>query len=119
MKPNHRPILAVLVCVVAIVPIVTTGTFKGSTQANKNDLEADRQARLEAVSKSSLSENCYIVNEVVIGQEITVKGRSQSLCITLSDGSRYGYIEYQKGLLTVTDSFSKKEVQSKISTLGK
>lgn len=118
IPPKYRAYIGLGVALVALVPTITLGTFKGQTQSDKNEAETNRQARLEAVSKSSLSDNCYILNEIVVGQEIIVKGRSQSVCIALSDGSRYGFIEYQKGLLTVTDSFSAKEVKSKISTLG-
>ncbi len=118
IPPKYRPWIGFGVVLVALVPTITLGTYKGQSQGIKNEAETNRQARLEAVSKSSLSDNCYILNEIVVGQEIEVKGKSQSVCIALSDGSRFGYIEYQKGALTVTDSFSAKEIKSKISTLG-
>ena len=119
IPPKQRPIVAAIASLVAIVPLLTMGTIRGQSQGIKNEAETDRQNRLEAVAKSSLSQNCYIVEAIVIGGEINVKGRAQSVCITLKDGSRFGFIEYQKGVLTAIDSFSRKDVKSKISTLGK
>ena len=116
IPPKHRPIAGAFACLISLAPIVTIGAFKGQSQGIKNIAEADRQARLEAVSKSSLSDNCYITSEITVGAEFPIKGRSQSVCIALKDGSRYGFIEYQKSTLTVTDAFSQKEVKSKIST---
>lgn len=118
IPPKYRAYIGFGVALVALVPTITLGTFKGQTQGTKNEAETNRQSRLEAVSKSSLSDNCYIVSEIVIGQEIPIKGKAQSVCIALSNGSRFGYIEYQKAILTVTDAFSAKEIKSKISTLG-
>ena len=118
IPPKQRPIAASIASLVAIVPLLTIGITHGKTQGIKNDAETDRSNRLEAVAKASLSENCYIVESIVIGAEVPVIGRSQSVCIRLKDYSRYGFIEYQKSTLTAIDAFSRKEVQSKISTLG-
>lgn len=118
IPPSKRPIVASIASLVAIVPLLTIGISHGRSQGMKNDAETDRSNRLEAVAKASLSENCYIVQSIVIGAEVPVIGRSQSVCIRLKDYSRYGFIEYQKGVLTAIDAFSRKEVQSKISTLG-
>ncbi len=119
IAPKHRPIAAGLACLIALAPIAVMGTMRGTAQTGKNEAETDRQSRLEAVAKSSLSDNCYQAAEITVGAEFPVKGRSQSVCIVLKDSSRYGFIEYQKSTLTVTDAFSRKEVQAKISTLGK
>ena len=116
--PSQRPIAASIASVFAVIPLLTMGTIHGKSQGVRNHAETDRQNRLEAVAKSSLSQNCYIVKAIVIGVEIPVEGRSQSVCIRLKDHSRYGFIEYQKDILTAIDAFSNKEVQSKISTLG-
>ena len=118
IPPKHRPIAGAVACLISLAPIFTIGALNGQSQGTKNIAEADRQSRLEAVSKASLSDNCYISSEITVGAEFVVKGRSQSVCIALKDGSRYGFIEYQKSTLTVTDAFSQKEVRSKISTLG-
>ena len=118
IPPKQRPIVAAIASLLAIAPLLTIGSIKGQSQGIKNNAETDRQNRLEAVAKSSLSQNCYLVDAIVIGGEINVKGRAQSICITLKDGSRYGFIEYQKGSLIAIDAFSRKEVQAKISTLG-
>jgi hypothetical protein len=118
LPPKHRPIAAGLACLIAVVPIITIGTMHGKTQGVKTQAETDRQARLEAVSKAFLSENCYITKDITVGAEFPVKGHAQTTCIAFSDGSRFGFIEYQKEILTVTDAFSRKEVNSKISTLG-
>lgn len=116
IPPKHRPIAGAVACLISIAPIFTIGALNGRSQGTKNVAETDRQSRLEAVSKASLSDNCYITSQIIIGSEFVVKGRSQTVCIALNDGSRYGFIEYQKSTLTVTDSFSQKEVNSKIST---
>jgi len=118
LAPKHRPIAAGLACLVSLAPICMIGALKGQSQGIKNEAEADRQARLEAVAKASISDNCYQVTEITVGAEFFVKGRSQSVCIALKDGTRYGFIEYQKTILTVTDAFSQKDVKAKISTLG-
>ena len=118
IPPKHRPIAGAFACLISLAPIFTIGAMNGRSQGTKNALETDRQARLEAVSKSSLSDNCYITSEITVGAEFVVKGRSQTVCIALKDGSRYGFIEYQKSKLTVADAFSQKEVKSKISTFN-
>ena len=118
LPPKHRPIAGAVACLIALAPICTMGAFKGQSQGIKNNAETDRQSRLEAVAKASLSDNCYITSEITVGAEFPVRGRSQTVCIALKDGSRYGFIEYQKTTLTVTDAFSQKEVKAKISTLG-
>ena len=116
IPPKHRPIAGAVACLISLAPIFTIGTMNGRSQGVKNIAETDRQSRLEAVSKASLSDNCYITSEINVGAEFPVKGRSQTVCIALKDGSRYGFIEYQKSTLTVTDAFSQKEVKAKIST---
>ena len=116
IPPKHRPIAGAVACLISLAPIFTIGTMNGRSQGTKNIAETDRQSRLEAVSKASLSDNCYITSEITVGAEFVVKGRSQTVCIALSNGLRYGFIEYQQATLTVTDSFSQKEVKSKIST---
>ena len=118
IPPKHRPIAGAVACLISLAPIFTIGALNGQSQGTKNVAETDRQARLEAVSKASLSDNCYRAPEITVGAEFVVKGRSQSVCIALPNGKRYGFIEYQKSTLTVTDAFSQKEVKSKISTLG-
>lgn len=120
LAPKHRPIAAGVAGLVAIVPILTIGTLHGKTQGTKNIAESERQARLEAVAKSYLSNNCYINQspEIVIGAELRVNGRAQSVCLTLKDESRFGFIEYQGATLTIVDAFSRKDVDAKISTLG-
>ena len=118
IPPSQRPIVASIASVFAVIPLLTMGAVNGKSQGIKNDAETDRQKRLETVAKASQSENCYIVQAIVIGAEIQVEGRSQSVCVRLADESRYGFIEYQKGVLTAIDAFSRKEVQAKISTLG-
>jgi hypothetical protein len=120
IPPKHRPIVAGVFGFVCLVPILTMGTLHGKTQGTKNEAENQRQDRLEAVAKASLSNNCYInpAAEIVVGAEFKVNGRAQSVCVTLKDNSRYGFIEYQKGVLTIVDAFSQKEVNAKISTLG-
>lgn len=121
LPPKHRPIAAGVACVIALAPIAVMGTMRGTVQTGKNEAETERQSRLEAVAKAYLSQNCYVSPspEIVVGAEFRVNGRAQSVCITLKDGSRFGYIEYQKSTLTITDAFSKKELDAKISTLGK
>ena len=116
IPPKHRPIAGAVACLISLAPIFTIGALNGQSQGTKNVSETNRQSRLEAVSKASLSDNCYITSEITVGAEFVVKGRSQTVCIALKDGSRYGFIEYQKSTLTVTDAFSQKEVKSKIST---
>ena len=116
IPPKHRPIAGAFACLISLAPIFTVGTMNGRSQSTKNIAETDRQARLEAVSKASLSDNCYITSEITVGAEFVVKGRSQTVCIALKNGTRYGFIEYQKSTLTVTDAFSQKEVKAKIST---
>ena len=116
IPPKHRSIAGAFACLISLAPIFTIGAFKGQSQGIKNSAETDRQSRLEAVSKASLSDNCYVTSEITVGAEFVVRGRSQTVCIALDNGSRYGFIEYQKSTLTVTDSFSQKEVKSKIST---
>ena len=118
IPPKHRPIAGAFACLISIAPLFTIGALNGRSQGTKNIAEADRQSRLEAVSKASLSDNCYVASQITVGAEFPIKGRSQSVCIALKDGSRYGFIEYQKTQLTVTDAFSQKEIRSKISTLG-
>ena len=118
IPPKHRPIAGAAACLISIAPIFTIGALNGQSQGTKNIAETDRQARLEAVSKASLSDNCYITSEITVGAEFVVKGRSQTVCIALQNGKRYGFIEYQKSVLTVVDAFSQKEIRSKISTLG-
>ena len=118
IPPKHRPIAAGLACFISLAPIVTMGTVHGKTQGVRNEAEIARQSRLEAIAKASLSDNCYLTEAIVVGAEFPVVGRSQSVCITLNDRSRYGFIEYQKATLTVVDAFSAKEVNAKISTLG-
>ena len=118
IPPKHRPIAGAVACLISLAPIFTIGALNGQSQGTKNVAETDRQSRLEAVSKASLSDNCYITSEITVGSEFPVKGRSQSVCIALKDGTRYGFIEYQKSTLTVTDAFSQKEIKAKISTLG-
>ena len=118
IPPKHRPIAGAVACLISIAPIFTIGALNGRSQGTKSIAETDRQSRLEAVAKTSLSDNCYQAAEITVGAEFVVKGRSQSVCIALKDGTRYGFIEYQKSTLTVTDAFSQKEVKSKISTLG-
>jgi hypothetical protein len=119
IPPKHRPIAAGLALGLALTPIVTIGVFHGQGRAVKNEAEIQRQSQLEAVAKAHLSNNCYTAESIVVGAEFRVQGRSQSVCIALKDGSRFGFIEYQKEVLTVTHAFSKKDVQAKISTLGK
>ena len=116
IPPKHRPIAGAVACLISIAPIFTIGALNGQSQGTKNVAEADRQSRLEAVSKAFLSDNCYQAAEITVGAEFVVKGRSQSVCIALKDSSRYGFIEYQKTQLTVADAFSQKEVKAKIST---
>ena len=116
IPPKHLPIAGAVACLISLAPIFTIGTMNGRSQGTKNMAEADRQSRLEAVSKASLSDNCYQAAEITVGAEFLVKGKSQSVCIALKDGSRYGFIEYQKSTLTVADAFSQKEVKAKIST---
>ena len=116
IPPKHRPIAGAVAGLISLAPIFTIGTLNGQSQGVKNVAETDRQSRLEAVSKASLSDNCYQAAEITVGAEFLVKGKSQSVCIALKDGSRYGFIEYQKSTLTVTDAFSQKEVKAKIST---
>ena len=118
IPPKHRPIAAGLAAAVAITPLFTMGVMNGKTQGVKNEAETARQDRLEAVSKAYLSNNCYIVPAIIVGSEVPVQGRAQSVCISLKDESRLGFIEYQKGALTAIDAFSQKEVKAKISTLG-
>ena len=118
IPPKHRPIAGAAACLISLAPIFTIGALNGRSQGTKNVAETDRQSRLEAVSKASLSDNCYITSEITVGAEFVVRGRSQTVCIALKNGSRYGFIEYQKSTLTVTDAFSQKEIRSKISTLG-
>lgn len=118
IPPKHRPTAAIVAVAISFAPLLTMGAMNGKTQGVKNQSEAERQERLEAVAKSSLSQNCYIVPAIVIGAEVPVVGRAQSVCIRLKDSSRYGFIEYQKGTLTAIEAYSSKEVQSKISTLG-
>jgi len=118
IPPKHRPIAGSFACLISLAPIFAIGTLNGRSQGTKNVAEADRQSRLEAVSKAELSNNCYQAAEIIVGAEFVVKGLSQSVCIALKDGSRYGFIEYQKSTLTVTNAFSQKEVKAKISTLG-
>lgn len=119
IPPKHRPIVAGLACFIALAPIVTMGTLHGKTQGVKNEAETERQSRLEAVSKAFLSDNCYQSETIIVGAEFPVQGRSQSVCVRIKDGSRFGFLEYQKATLTITDAFSNKEVKAKISTLGK
>lgn len=116
IPPKHRPIAGAVACLISLAPIFTIGAMNGRSQGTKNAAETDRQSRLEAVSKASLSDNCYITSQINVGAEFSVRGRSQSVCIALPNGKRYGFIEYQQATLTVTDSFSQKEVKSKIST---
>jgi hypothetical protein len=116
IPPKHRPIAGAVACLISLAPIFTIGALNGRSQGTKNIAETDRQSRLDAVSKASLSDNCYQAAEITVGAEFLVKGRSQSTCIALKDGTRYGFIEYQKSTLTVTDAFSQKEVKAKIST---
>ena len=116
IPPKHRPIAGAFACLISIAPIFTIGALNGRSQGIKNVAETDRQSRLEAVSKASLSDNCYRASEITVGAEFVVRGRSQTVCIALKNGTRYGFIEYQKSTLTVTDAFSQKEVKSKIST---
>ena len=118
LPPKHRPIAAGLAMAVSIAPLFTIGVMNGKTQGVKNEAELGRQDRLEAVSKAYLSQNCYIVPAIIVGAEVPVQGRAQSVCITLKDESRFGFIEYQKATLTAIDAFSQKEVKAKISTLG-
>ncbi len=118
IPPQHRPIAAGLASLVAIVPLLTIGVIQGKSQGIANNAEDERQHRLEAVAKASISQNCYVVGAIVVGAEVPVVGRAQSVCITLKDQSRYGFMEYQKGVLTAIDAFSAKEVKAKISTLG-
>jgi hypothetical protein len=118
IAPQHRPIAAGLALFVSFAPLATTGLSKGSAQSAKNAAETDHQNRLESVAKEFLAENCYLSNEVTVGAEFLVQGRSQSVCVMKKDGDRFGFIEYQKQTLTVTDSFSRKQVNAKISTLG-
>jgi hypothetical protein len=118
IPPKHRPIAGAVACLISLAPIFTIGALNGQSQGTKNVAEADRQARLEAVSKSALANNCYVTSEITVGAEFPVKGRAQTVCIALPNGKRYGFIEYQKSTLTVTDAFSQKEIRSKISTLG-
>ena len=118
IPPKHRPIAGLVACLISIAPIFTIGALNGRSQGTKNIAEADRQSRLEAVSKASLSDNCYLTSQITVGAEFPVKGRAQTVCIALKDGTRYGFIEYQKSVLTVVDAFSRKEIRSKISTLG-
>ena len=118
IPPKHRPIAGAVACLISLAPIFTIGALNGQSQGTKSIAEADRQSRLTAVSKAFLSDNCYITSQITVGAEFVVKGRSQSVCIALKDGSRYGFIEYHKSTLTVTDAVSQKEVRSKISTLG-
>ena len=118
IPPKHRPIAGAVACLISLAPIFTIGALNGQSQGTKNIAEADRQSRLEAVSKASLSDNCYLTSQITVGAEFPVKGRAQTVCIALKNGSRYGFIEYQKPTLTVTDAFSQKEIRSKISTLG-
>ena len=118
IPPKQRPIVAAIASLLAIVPLFIFGTIRGQSQGLKNEAETTRQSRLESVAKAVLSENCYIVESIVIGGEVPVIGRAQAICIRLKDGSRYTFIEYQKGVLTAIDAFSRKEVQAKISTLG-
>ena len=117
IPPKHRPIAGAVACLISLAPIFTIGALNGQSQGTKNIAEADRQSRLEAVSKASLSDNCYVASQITVGAEFPVKGRAQTVCIALKDGSRYGFIEYQKTQLTVADAFSQKEIKSKISTL--
>ena len=116
IPPKHRPIAGIVACLISLAPIFTIGALNGQSQGTKNVAETDRQSRLEAVSKASLSDNCYITSEITVGAEFPVKGRAQTVCIALQNGKRYGFIEYQKSVLTVTDAFSQKEIKSKIST---
>ena len=116
IPPKHRPIAGAFACLISIAPIFTIGALNGQSQGTTNVADTDRQSRLEAVSKASLSDNCYITSEITVGADFVVKGRSQTVCIALRNGSRYGFIEYQKSTLTVTDAFSQKEVKAKIST---
>ncbi len=116
IPPKHRPIAGIVACLISLAPIFTIGAMNGRSQGTKNVAETDRQSRLEAVSKASLSDNCYITSEITVGAEFPVKGRAQTVCIALQNGKRYGFIEYQKSVLTVTDAFSQKEIKSKIST---
>jgi hypothetical protein len=119
IPPKHRPIAGAFFGLIALAPILTMGTVKGQSQGIKNEAETARQSRLEAVAKASISDNCYIAPiGIAVGAEFPVVGKSQSVCITLKDNSRYGFIEYQKGVLTIVDAFSQKEVKAKISTLG-
>ena len=119
IPPKQRPIVAAIASLLAVIPLLTVGTIRGQSQGIKNEAETIRQSRLEAVAKASLSENCYVVETIVVGAEVPVIGRAQAICIRLKDGTRYAFIEYQKGVLTAIDSFSRKEVKAKISTLGK
>ena len=116
IPPKHRPIVGAVAALISLAPIFTIGALNGRSQGTKNVAEAVRQSRLKAVAMASLSDNCYQAAEITVGAEFPVRGRSQSVCIALKDGTRYGFIEYQKSTLTVTDAFSQKEVKSKIST---
>ena len=118
IPPKQRPIVASIITAMSLIPIAITGMFHGQIQGAKNEAELNRSNHLEAVSKAFMSENCYIVEDIVIGGEINIKGRSQSICIQLQNSSRFGFIEYQKGALITVDAFSQKEVQAKKSTLG-
>ncbi len=118
IQPKLRPIAAGVACFIALAPIVTLGALHGKTQGVKNTAEIDRQERLTAVAKAFVADNCYQSEAITVGAEFPVKGRSQSVCVRIKDGSRFGFLEYQKATLTITDAFSNKEVQAKISTLG-
>ena len=83
IPPKHRPIAGAVACLISLAPIFTIGALNGQSQGTKNIAETDRQSRLEAVSKASLSDNCYITSEITVGAEFVVKGRSQSVCICI------------------------------------